>query len=175
MKIAEMKVGQLIAWVIYLLMFALVLIEPNQYIMSINVINDGPGDAVDGLMAFIGFVGICVLFVFFDLIFHLLFHHIRFRLSAIILLLFNSIYKAYEYCFFYSGYEGKYLTEDRYESVPTADDFVFFSKVNGIIVLYLVIMMFLSKLLGYFTHVRDCRGKPDPKGNAQTITRKNCF
>lgn len=69
MKIAEMKVGQLIAWVIYLLMFALVLIEPNQYIMSINVINDGPGDAVDGLMAFIDFVGICVLFVFFDLIF----------------------------------------------------------------------------------------------------------
>ena len=47
MKIAEMKVGQLIAWVIYLLMFALVLIGPNQYIMSINVINDGPGDAVD--------------------------------------------------------------------------------------------------------------------------------
>ena len=160
MKIAEMKVGQLIAWVIYLLMFALVLIEPNQYIMSINVINDGPGDAVDGLMAFIDFVGICVLFVFFDLIFHLLFHHIRFRFSAILLLLFISIYKAYEYCFFYSGYEGKYLTEDRYESVPTADDFVFFSKVNGIIVLYLVIMMFLSKLLGYFTHVRDCRGTP---------------
>lgn len=59
MKIAEMKVGQLIAWVIYLLMFALVLIGPNQYIMSINVINDGPGDAVDGLMAFIGFAGIC--------------------------------------------------------------------------------------------------------------------
>lgn len=115
MKIAEMKVGQLIAWVIYLLMFALVLIGPNQYIMSINVINDGLGDAVDGLMAFIGFAGICVLFVFFDLIFHLLFHHIRFRLSAIILLLFNGIYKAYEYCFFYSGYEGKYLTEDRYE------------------------------------------------------------
>ena len=160
MKIAEMKVGQLIAWVIYLLMFALVLIGPNQYIMSINVINDGPGDAVDGLMAFIGFAGICVLFVFFDLIFHLLFHHIRFRLSAIILLLFNGIYKAYEYCFCYSGYEGKYLTENTYESVPTADDFVFFSEVNGIIALYLVIMMLLSKLLGYFTHVRDCREKP---------------
>lgn len=141
MKIAEMKVGQLIAWVIYLLMFALVLIGPNQYIMSINVINDGLGDAVDGLMAFIGFAGICVLFVFFDLIFHLLFHHIRFRLSAIILLLFNGIYKAYEYCFFYSGYEGKYLTEDRYESVPTADDFVFFSEVNGIIALYLVTIL----------------------------------
>lgn len=31
MKIAEMKVGQLIAWVIYLLMFALVLIGPNYY------------------------------------------------------------------------------------------------------------------------------------------------
>ena len=26
-----------------------------------------------------------------------------------------------------------------------------------------------------FTHVRDCRGKPDPKGNAQTTARKNCF
>lgn len=75
-------------------------------------------------------------------------------------MLFNGIYKAYEYCFFYSGYEGKYLTEDRYESVPTADDFVFFSEVNGIIALYLVIMMLLSKLLGYFTHVRDCREKP---------------
>lgn len=90
----------------------------------------------------------------------MLFHHIRFRLSAIILLLFNGIYKAYEYCFFYSGYEGKYLTENTYESVPTADDFVFFSEVNGIIALYLVIMMLLSKLLGYFTHVRDCREKP---------------
>ena len=24
-----------------------------------------------------------------------------------------------------------------------------------------------------FTHVRDCRGKPDPKGNAPTIIRKH--
>lgn len=174
MKIAEIKVGQLIAWVIYLFLFALVLMEPNQ-LMSITEVNDGPGAAVDGLMALIGFVGGCVLFVFLDLFFHLFLRHNKFRLSAIILLLFNGIYKAYEYCFFYSGYEGKYLTEDRYESVPTADDFVFFSEVNGIIALYLVIMMLLSKLLGYFTHVNDCRGKPDPKGNAQTTIRKNCF
>ena len=48
MKIAEMKVGQLIAWVIYLLMFALDKIVQNQYIMSINEINDRPGDAVEG-------------------------------------------------------------------------------------------------------------------------------
>ena len=26
-----------------------------------------------------------------------------------------------------------------------------------------------------FTHVRDCRGKPDPKGNAQTTTRRTAF
>ena len=26
-----------------------------------------------------------------------------------------EIYKVYEYCFFYSGYEGKYLTENTYE------------------------------------------------------------
>ena len=49
MKIAKIKVGQLIAWVIYLLMFALVLMEPNQ-LMSITEVNDGPGAAVDGLM-----------------------------------------------------------------------------------------------------------------------------
>ncbi len=70
MKIAKIKVGQLIAWVIYLLMFALVLMEPNQ-LMSITEVNDGPGAAVDGLMALIGFVVICVLFIFLDLFFHL--------------------------------------------------------------------------------------------------------
>ena len=48
MKIAKIKVGQLIAWVIYLLMFALVLMEPNQ-LMSITEVNDGPGAAVDGI------------------------------------------------------------------------------------------------------------------------------
>lgn len=46
MKIAKIKVGQLIAWVIYLLMFALVLMEPNQ-LMSITEVNDGPGAAVN--------------------------------------------------------------------------------------------------------------------------------
>ena len=113
MKIAEIKVGQLIAWVIYLLLFALVLMVPNQ-LMSITEVNDGPGAAVDGLMALIGFVGGCVLFVSLDLFFHLFLRHNKFRLSvflrhnkfrlsAIILLLFNGIYKTCEYYFIYSG------------------------------------------------------------------------
>ena len=55
------------------------------------------------------------------------------------------------YYFIYSGYEGKYLTENTYESVPTADDLVFFAEINGIIVLYLVTMMLFSKLLGYWS------------------------
>ena len=150
MKIAEIKVGQLIAWVIYLLMFALVLIEPNR-LMSITEVNDGPGAAVDGLMALIGFVVICVLFVSLDLFFHLFLRHNKFRLSAIMLLLFNGVYKICEYYFIYSGYEGKYLTENTYESVPTADDLVFFVEINGIIVFYLVTMMLFSKLLGYWS------------------------
>ena len=117
MKIAKIKVGQLIAWVIYLLMFALVLMEPNQ-LMSITEVNDGPGAAVDGLMALIGFVVICVLFIFLDLFFHLFLRHNKFRLSAIILLLFNGVYKTYEYYFIYlayiihsgfiSGYQNRY-------------------------------------------------------------------
>lgn len=150
MKIAEMKVGQLIAWVIYLLMFAIVLIEPNQ-LMSITEVNDGPGAAADGLMALIGFVVICVLFVFLDLSFHLFLRHNKFRLSAIMLLLFNGIYKTCEYYFIYSGYEGRYLTENTYESVPTADALVFFAEINGIIVLYLVTMILFSKLLRYWS------------------------
>lgn len=150
MRIAEIKIGQLIAWVIYLLMFAIVLIEPNQ-LMSITEVNDGPGAAADGLMALIGFVVICVLFVFLDLSFHLFLRHNKFRLSAIMLLLFNGIYKTCEYYFIYSGYEGRYLTENIYESVPTADALVLFAEINGIIVLYLVMMILFSKLLGYWS------------------------
>lgn len=60
----------------------------------------------------------------FDLFFHLFLRHNKFRLSAIILLLFNGVYKTYEYYFIYLGYEGKYLTENTYESVPTAGDLV---------------------------------------------------
>ena len=142
MKIAKIKVGQLIAWVIYLLMFALVLMEPNQ-LMSITEVNDGPGAAVDGL--------ICVLFIFLDLFFHLFLRHNKFRLSAIILLLFNGVYKTYEYYFIYLGYEGKYLTENTYESVPTAGDLVLFVEINGIIVLYLVMMILFSRFLGYWS------------------------
>lgn len=150
MKIAEIKVGQLIAWVIYLLLFALVLMVPNQLI-SITEVNDGPGAAVDGLMALIGFVGGCVLFVFLDIFFHLFLCHNKFRLSAIILLLFNGIYKICEYYLLYSGYEGKYLSENTYESVPTADELVLFGEINGIIVLYLITMILLSKLWGYWS------------------------
>lgn len=150
MKIAKIKVGQLIAWVIYLLMFAFVLMEPNQ-LMSITEVNDGPGAAVDGLMALIGFVVICVLFIFLDLFFHLFLRHNKFRLSAIILLLFNGVYKTYEYYFIYLGYEGKYLTENTYESVPTAGDLVLFVEINGIIVLYLVMMILFSRFLGYWS------------------------
>lgn len=149
-KIAEIKVGQLIAWVIYLLLFALVLMVPNQ-LMSITEVNDGPGAAVDGLMALIGFVGGCVLFVSLDLFFHLFLRHNKFRLSAIILLLFNGIYKTCECYFIYSGYEGKYLSENTYESVPTADELVLFGEINGIIVLYLITMILLSKLWGYWS------------------------
>lgn len=58
-------------------MFALVLMEPNQ-LMSITEVNDGPGAAVDGLMALIGFVVICVLFIFLDLFFHLFLRHNKF-------------------------------------------------------------------------------------------------
>ena len=72
-------------------MFALVLLEPNQF-MSIIEVNDGPGAAVDGLMALIGFVAVCVLFVSLDLFIHLFLHHNKFRLSAIILLLFNVLF-----------------------------------------------------------------------------------
>ena len=53
MKIAKIKVGQLIAWVIYLLMFALVLMEPNQ-LMSITEVNDGPGVNVRGIFFLLG-------------------------------------------------------------------------------------------------------------------------
>lgn len=147
MKIAGIKVGQLTAWVIYLLLFALVLIEPNQ-LMSITEENDGPGAAVDGLMALIGFVLSCIFFVSFDLLSHLILRHNKFRISAIILLLINGIYKTCEYYFVYSGYEGKYLSENTYESVPTADVLVLFGEINAIIVLYLVTMILLSKLWG---------------------------
>lgn len=149
MKIVEIKFGQLIAWVIYLLLFALVLMEPNQ-LMSITEVNDSPGAAIDGLMALIGFVMSCILFVSLDLFFHLFLRHNKFRLSAIILLLFNGIYKTCQYYFIYSGYEGKYLSENTYESVPTADGLILFGEINGIIVLYLITMMLLSKIWGYW-------------------------
>lgn len=106
---------------------------------------------MDGLMALIGFVVICVLFIFLDLFFHLFLRHNKFRLSAIILLLFNGVYKTYEYYFIYLGYEGKYLTENTYESVPTAGDLVLFVEINGIIVLYLVMMILFSRFLGYWS------------------------
>ena len=35
-----------------------------------------------------------------------------------------------EYYFIYLGYEGKYLTENTYESVPTAGDLVLFVEIN---------------------------------------------
>lgn len=91
------------------------------------------------------------MFVFLDIFFHLFLCHNKFRLSAIILLLFNGIYKICEYYLLYSGYEGKYLSENTYESVPTADELVLFGEINGIIVLYLITMILLSKLWGYWS------------------------
>ena len=61
------------------------------------------------------------------------------------------VYKICEYYFIYSGYEGKYLSENTYESVPTADELVLFGEINGIIVLYLITMILLSKLWGYWS------------------------
>lgn len=151
MKITERKVVQPVAWVIYLLLFAFVLLVPNQF-MSITEVGDGPGAAVVGLMSFMAFVEICVLFVFIDLFFHLLLRHNKFRLTAIILLLSNGIYKTVEYYFVYSGYEsGKRLSENIYENVPTADVLVFFYEINSIILMYLVTMILLSKLWRYWS------------------------
>lgn len=150
MKITERKVVQLIACVIYLLLFAFVLLVPNQ-LMSITEVDEGPGDAVVGLMLFIAFVEICVLFVFLDLFFHLFLCHNKFRWTAIILLLFNGIYKTCEYYFVYSRYEsGKRLSENTYESVPTADVLVCFYEINSIIVMYLITMILLNKLWRYW-------------------------